>query len=197
MTIDLRPASPLGRKLVNYDIQDNVAVIRFDTPNSKVNVLSEALTREFVDVFQEVSGNKDVGSIVLISSKPGCFIAGADISAIEDSAFAPARTFKSKNNIDSTPSTTQTFDTSVNGPYTSTPIKEGKNDRHRVVGTRLKLLEKRLEESYDVEDNCIKVLEAQDAEKRRNELVKEANRKKTEKNKRKKEMEDICLKGKR
>eukprot|EP00794_Sanderia_malayensis_P004775 gene4775-5402_t len=75
-------AAVKGRQCVNYDVKDNVAVIRFDTPNSKVNVLSEALTREFVDVFQEVSEIKDIASIVLISSKPGCFIAGADISML-------------------------------------------------------------------------------------------------------------------
>lgn len=71
-----------GAPCVKYDIQDSVAVIRFDTPNSKVNVLSEVLTREFVDVFQDVSSNQNVKSIVLISSKPGCFIAGADISML-------------------------------------------------------------------------------------------------------------------
>lgn len=75
-------AAGKGRQCVNYDLKDNVAVIRFDTPNSKVNVLSEVLTREFVDVFQEVSELNDVASIVLISSKPGCFIAGADISML-------------------------------------------------------------------------------------------------------------------
>lgn len=67
---------------VKCHIQDGVAVVRFDTPDSKVNVLSEKLTTELVEVMQGVENNPDVKSIVLASAKPGCWIAGADINML-------------------------------------------------------------------------------------------------------------------
>ncbi|XP_053565455.1 trifunctional enzyme subunit alpha, mitochondrial [Bombina bombina] len=72
-----------SRTHVNYEVKDNVAVVRFNTPNSKVNTLSKQLQEEFNDVMNEVWANNSVESAVLISSKPGCFIAGADINMIE------------------------------------------------------------------------------------------------------------------
>ncbi|NP_001085618.1 hydroxyacyl-CoA dehydrogenase trifunctional multienzyme complex subunit alpha S homeolog [Xenopus laevis] len=73
----------LTRTHVNYEIKDDVAVVRFNTPNSKVNTLSKQLQTEFSDVMNEIWANDAVQSAVLISSKPGCFIAGADINMIE------------------------------------------------------------------------------------------------------------------
>ena len=45
----------------------------------QVNTLSVQMQREMSEVMEEVWANSAVGSAVLISSKPGCFIAGADI----------------------------------------------------------------------------------------------------------------------
>uniref|UniRef100_A0A8B9T9D3 Trifunctional enzyme subunit alpha, mitochondrial n=1 Tax=Anas platyrhynchos TaxID=8839 RepID=A0A8B9T9D3_ANAPL len=77
--------SPLfpARTHVNYDIKGDVAVVRFNTPNSKVNTLSKQLSAEFTEVMNEIWANEAVKSAVLISSKPGSFIAGADIDMIE------------------------------------------------------------------------------------------------------------------
>lgn len=74
----------MERTHVNYEVKSDVAVVRFNTPNSKVNTLSQKLQSEFTDVMNEVWANDAVRSIVLISSKPGCFIAGADINMIEE-----------------------------------------------------------------------------------------------------------------
>ncbi|XP_072714242.1 trifunctional enzyme subunit alpha, mitochondrial [Ciconia boyciana] len=71
------------RTHVSYDIKGDVAVVRFNTPNSKVNTLSKQLSSEFTDVMNEIWANEAVKSAVLISSKPGSFIAGADIDMIE------------------------------------------------------------------------------------------------------------------
>ncbi|XP_063298010.1 trifunctional enzyme subunit alpha, mitochondrial [Pelobates fuscus] len=76
-------SSVLSRTHVNYELKEDVAVVHFNTPNSKVNTLSEQLQREFNDVMNEIWANDAVKSAVLISSKPGCFIAGADINMIE------------------------------------------------------------------------------------------------------------------
>uniref|UniRef100_A0A8C6V6E5 Trifunctional enzyme subunit alpha, mitochondrial n=1 Tax=Naja naja TaxID=35670 RepID=A0A8C6V6E5_NAJNA len=72
-----------SRTHVNYDIKEDVAVVRFNSPNSKVNTLSREMQSEFVDVMKEIWSNDAVKSAVLISGKPGCFIAGADINMIE------------------------------------------------------------------------------------------------------------------
>ncbi|NXC77180.1 ECHA enzyme, partial [Anhinga anhinga] len=72
-----------ARTHVSYDIKGDVAVVRFNTPNSKVNTLSRQLNSEFTDVMNEIWANEAVKSAVLISSKPGSFIAGADIDMIE------------------------------------------------------------------------------------------------------------------
>ncbi|XP_075000864.1 trifunctional enzyme subunit alpha, mitochondrial isoform X1 [Calonectris borealis] len=71
------------RTHVTCDIKGDVAVVRFNTPNSKVNTLSRQLNSEFTDVMNEIWANESVKSAVLISSKPGSFIAGADIDMIE------------------------------------------------------------------------------------------------------------------
>uniref|UniRef100_A0A8C0HS27 enoyl-CoA hydratase n=1 Tax=Buteo japonicus TaxID=224669 RepID=A0A8C0HS27_9AVES len=72
-----------ARSHVSCDIKGDVAVVRFNTPNSKVNTLSRQLSSEFTDVMNEIWANEAVKSAVLISSKPGSFIAGADIDMIE------------------------------------------------------------------------------------------------------------------
>uniref|UniRef100_A0A8C5X2N3 Trifunctional enzyme subunit alpha, mitochondrial n=1 Tax=Malurus cyaneus samueli TaxID=2593467 RepID=A0A8C5X2N3_9PASS len=68
---------------VSCDIKGDVAVVRFNTPNSKVNTLSKQLSAEFTDVMNEIWANEAVKSAVLISSKPGSFIAGADLNMLE------------------------------------------------------------------------------------------------------------------
>uniref|UniRef100_A0AAZ3R1I3 enoyl-CoA hydratase n=1 Tax=Oncorhynchus tshawytscha TaxID=74940 RepID=A0AAZ3R1I3_ONCTS len=73
----------LARTHVNYEVKEDVAVIRMNDPNSKVNTLSVRMQNEMIEVFNEVLANDAVHSAVLISSKPGCFIAGADINMIQ------------------------------------------------------------------------------------------------------------------
>lgn len=48
----------------------------------QVNTLSVQMQNEMIEVFNEVLANDAVQSAVLISSKPGCFIAGADIKSV-------------------------------------------------------------------------------------------------------------------
>lgn len=45
----------------------------------QVNTLSQQLQVEVLEVLGEIWGNGAVKSAVLISTKPGCFIAGANI----------------------------------------------------------------------------------------------------------------------
>uniref|UniRef100_A0A8C1ZLJ1 Trifunctional enzyme subunit alpha, mitochondrial n=1 Tax=Cyprinus carpio TaxID=7962 RepID=A0A8C1ZLJ1_CYPCA len=72
-----------ARTHVNYEIKGDVAVIRMNDPSARVNTLSVQMQREMTEVMDEVWGNSAVQSVVLISSKPGSFIAGADLNMIQ------------------------------------------------------------------------------------------------------------------
>lgn len=48
-----------------------------------MNSLGLELFAEFEKIVQDVETNPAIASVVLISAKPGCFVAGADISMIE------------------------------------------------------------------------------------------------------------------
>ncbi|KAK7808367.1 hypothetical protein U0070_023368 [Myodes glareolus] len=70
------------RNHINYGVKGDVAVIRINSPNSKVNTLNKEVQSEFVEVMNEIWANDQIRSAVLISSKPGCFVAGADINML-------------------------------------------------------------------------------------------------------------------
>ncbi|KFM69376.1 Trifunctional enzyme subunit alpha, mitochondrial, partial [Stegodyphus mimosarum] len=68
---------------VKHEVKNGVAVVKFDSPNSKVNTLSREVTAEVQQVMKTVWSDPSVTSIVLISGKQGCFIAGADIGMLQ------------------------------------------------------------------------------------------------------------------
>jgi enoyl-CoA hydratase/carnithine racemase len=73
ITIDTRP--------------DGIAVLTFDQPGSKANVLTRELWTEFGEALEALARRTDVKGLVLASAKPGIFIAGADLKLL---ANAPA-----------------------------------------------------------------------------------------------------------
>uniref|UniRef100_A0AAA9T3P8 enoyl-CoA hydratase n=3 Tax=Bos TaxID=9903 RepID=A0AAA9T3P8_BOVIN len=77
-----RSSALLTRTHINYGVRGDVAVIRINSPNSKVNTLSQELHSEFMEVMNEVWSSSQIRSAVLISTKPGCFIAGADLNML-------------------------------------------------------------------------------------------------------------------
>ena len=66
---------------------DGVAVLTFDQPGSKANVLTRDLWTEFGDALAALAPRTDLKGLVLASAKPGIFIAGADLKLL---ATAPA-----------------------------------------------------------------------------------------------------------
>jgi enoyl-CoA hydratase / long-chain 3-hydroxyacyl-CoA dehydrogenase len=64
-------------------VVDDVLIIKLDSPGVKVNSLGKEVTQEFEGVLKEFESNPNVKSAVLISAKPGCFVAGADITMLE------------------------------------------------------------------------------------------------------------------
>ncbi|XP_015440476.1 PREDICTED: trifunctional enzyme subunit alpha, mitochondrial [Dufourea novaeangliae] len=76
-------ASARNAKHLKYKVVDNVAVLTIDSPGVKVNTLNEEVMNEVVTLMKEAENDAVVNSVVLISGKPDCFIAGADISMIQ------------------------------------------------------------------------------------------------------------------
>ncbi|ENN79292.1 hypothetical protein D910_07654 [Dendroctonus ponderosae] len=90
-------AAATTRKHIDLKVVDNVGVIGFDTPGAKVNSLSQEVMNEVVQVLSEVEANPQIQSCVLISKKPNCFIAGADINMIANCKTADEVTKISKD----------------------------------------------------------------------------------------------------
>ncbi len=61
---------------------DGLAVLEFDTPGEKVNKYSRPVMHELERVLDGLAARTDVKALVLISRKPGIFIAGADVNEI-------------------------------------------------------------------------------------------------------------------
>lgn len=61
---------------------DGVAVLTFDQPGSKANVLTADLWTEFEAALDALATRTDVKGLVLASAKPGIFIAGADLNLL-------------------------------------------------------------------------------------------------------------------
>src|ERR1043166_345159 len=61
---------------------DGVAVLTFDQPGSKANVLTRELWTEFGDALTSLANRTDLKGLVLASAKPGIFIAGADLKLL-------------------------------------------------------------------------------------------------------------------
>lgn len=88
-------STPAGKHLRTKQV-DNVLVVTFDSPGAKVNSLGTEVSAEFEGVLRELESNPSVTSAVLISAKPGCFIAGADIGMLEQCKTAAEATAVSK-----------------------------------------------------------------------------------------------------
>jgi enoyl-CoA hydratase len=61
---------------------DAVAVLTFDQPQSKANVLTTELWNEFGAALDSLAPRTDLKGLVLASAKPGIFIAGADLKLL-------------------------------------------------------------------------------------------------------------------
>jgi len=77
------PVAAQNLKHVSLRVDDGVAIITLDSPGVKMNSLNQEVMHDMEAVFNDVQANSNVKACVLISGKPGCFIAGADINMIE------------------------------------------------------------------------------------------------------------------
>lgn len=63
---------------------DGVAVIHIDVPGESMNTLKASFADEVSDVLEKLEQLSTLKGVVVISDKPGSFVAGADISMIDD-----------------------------------------------------------------------------------------------------------------
>ncbi|GAB1605375.1 hydroxyacyl-coenzyme A dehydrogenase, mitochondrial-like [Argonauta hians] len=68
---------------VNYEVKQDVAVVKMNSPDSKVNTLCKPLMNEISDVMEKIWQDDKIKSVVLMSGKPDCFLAGADIGMLK------------------------------------------------------------------------------------------------------------------
>ena len=61
---------------------DRLATLTFDSPEKKLNVFTRTALQELERVLEELAGRQDIGCLILLSGKPGSFIAGADVEEI-------------------------------------------------------------------------------------------------------------------
>lgn len=77
-------------------IDNGIAQITFDQPNSRANVLSTSMWTELGNALDQLAHQAGVSGLLLASAKPGIFIAGADLKELADADPAnpePTRTF--------------------------------------------------------------------------------------------------------
>lgn len=74
-------ARALGQH-VNLAVKDGVGVVTVNSPG-KVNVLNQPVMEEVESILKEIETNNEIQAAIIISGKPGCFIAGADITMLE------------------------------------------------------------------------------------------------------------------
>ncbi|CAJ0964156.1 unnamed protein product, partial [Mesorhabditis belari] len=67
---------------VKIEKKGDVAVVKIDMPNTKENVLGEALSNDLTEAFSKLENDETVKSVVLMSGKPNSFVAGADITML-------------------------------------------------------------------------------------------------------------------
>jgi len=61
---------------------DRLATLTFDVPDKKVNVFTRQALEELDGVVSDLALRRDIGCLILVSGKPGTFIAGADVEEI-------------------------------------------------------------------------------------------------------------------
>jgi 3-hydroxyacyl-CoA dehydrogenase / enoyl-CoA hydratase / 3-hydroxybutyryl-CoA epimerase len=67
---------------VTVRVEDGIALVRIDQPGKPVNVLSEQVVREFAEAMDRIEADGGVRGAVILSSKKGVWIAGADVEQL-------------------------------------------------------------------------------------------------------------------
>ena len=63
---------------------EETGILYFDLQGEKVNKFNTAVMQELADNIEQLSKKNDLKCLLLMSKKPGTFIAGADVKEIKD-----------------------------------------------------------------------------------------------------------------
>lgn len=72
-----------NKNILHIEELSNVAIVKLDTPDEKVNKLSEELIEEFSAFLDDLESNDNLAGAVLLSGKDENFIAGADMKMFQ------------------------------------------------------------------------------------------------------------------
>jgi len=75
--------------MITSDTRDGIAVVTFDQPEAKLNVLSPAFLQKLQAELDLLRAEKGVRGVVLASAKRDCFLAGADLKAMRELQTGP------------------------------------------------------------------------------------------------------------
>ncbi len=70
--------------ILKTDLIENLAIIRINLEGEKVNTLNQMFLDEIEAVMKRVNEDSSIKGALFISSKPDCFIAGADIKLLQE-----------------------------------------------------------------------------------------------------------------
>jgi len=65
-------------------VEDNVAIVSIDVKGESVNTLRGEFGEQITDILNQITTTPSITALVIISGKPDNFIAGADISMLDD-----------------------------------------------------------------------------------------------------------------
>jgi enoyl-CoA hydratase/carnithine racemase len=80
----IRSGATMAQAITVATRSDGVAVLTFDQPGSKANVLTGELWTEFGEALTALALRTELKGLVLASAKPGIFIAGADLKLLQN-----------------------------------------------------------------------------------------------------------------
>merc|ERR1711871_1333890 len=83
--VSRRHASSAVGTHFKVDVRPNgVAMVTIDAPGAKVNTLNKALMTDFESLLNKIETDAAIKSVVVMSAKKDCWIAGADIKMLDD-----------------------------------------------------------------------------------------------------------------
>lgn len=69
---------------VQFDVVDTIAVITFDQPGSRVNLMSTDVWNDLDEILEPLWAHTELRGLMLRSAKPGMFVAGADLKELRE-----------------------------------------------------------------------------------------------------------------
>ena len=69
--------------IFTFEKIDNIAIVTMDDPSQPQNVLNMQVQADYEAIFTQIEADASLTALIFKSGKPGCFLAGADISMLQ------------------------------------------------------------------------------------------------------------------